>query len=218
MLLVGYSTLFAEDGVFSDVLWTFAYEYLLIGYLRIYPDNRLSRAMQTRGAAVLALLFTAAMTALRGVALWQETGGKAMQYLEYYRTALCSAPNLLCALAFFFWFKNLNIGSLRAVNTVASATLGVYIIHQTPAVIGILWNGIFHAAEHPGSAGYALFVIVTVFVACTGIDLLRSRLLIRRLEQTRWFVAVCRSGMISQPDLTKCCCAVIEAVPSCLYY
>lgn len=68
VLLVGYSTLFAEDGVFSDVLWTFAYEYLLIGYLRIYPDNRLSRAMQTRGAAVLALLFTVVMTALRGVA------------------------------------------------------------------------------------------------------------------------------------------------------
>ena len=43
-LLVGYSTLFAEDGVFSDVLWTFLYEYLLVGYLRRYPDNRLSGA------------------------------------------------------------------------------------------------------------------------------------------------------------------------------
>lgn len=194
VLLVGYSTLFAEDGVFSDVLWTFAYEYLLVGYLRLYPDNRLSRAMQSWQAPVLALLFTAALTALRGAALWQGVDGKPMQYLEYYRTALCSAPNLLCALAFFFFFKNLAIGSLPGINTVASATLGVYIIHQTPAVMGLLWNGIFHSAQHPGSAGYALFVIAGVFVACTVIDLVRSRLLIRRLEAGRWFLALCRKG------------------------
>lgn len=194
VLLVGYSTLFAEDGAFSDVLWTFAYEYLLIGYLRLYPDNRLSRAMQSWQAPVLAMLFTAALTALRGAALWQGVDGKPMQYLEYYRTALCSAPNLLCALAFFFFFKNLAIGTLPVINTVASATLGVYIIHQTPAVMGLLWNGIFHASQHPGSAGYALFVIAGVFVACTAIDLVRSRLLIRRLEAFRWFLALCRKG------------------------
>lgn len=194
VLLVGYSTLFAEDGVFSDVLWTFAYEYLLVGYLRLYPDNRLSRILQSWQAPALALLFTAALTALRGAALWQGMDGKAMQYLEYYRTALCSAPNLLCALAIFFFFKKLNIGSLPAVNGVASATLGVYIIHQTPAVMGLLWNGIFQSAQHPGSAGYALFVIACVFAAGTVIDLLRSRLLIRRLEASRWFLALCRKG------------------------
>lgn len=202
-LLVGYSTLFAEDGIFSDVLWTFLYEYLLVGYLRRYPDNRLARILQTWQAPVLALLFTAALTVLRGAAFWQGIGGKPMQYLEYYRTALCSAPNLLCALAFFFFFKNLTIGSLPAVNTVASATLGVYIIHQTPAVMGILWNGLFHAAEHPGSAGYALFVIVTIFAACTVIDLARSRLLIRPLERTRWFAGICRKGDALTEGLDK---------------
>lgn len=194
VLLVGYSTLFAEDGVFSDVLWTFAYEYLLVGYLRLYPHNRLSRILQSWQAPALALLFTAALTALRGAALWQGMDGKAMQYLEYYRTALCSAPNLLCALAIFFFFKKLNIGSLPAVNGVASATLGVYIIHQTPAVMGLLWNGIFQSAQHPGSAGYALFVIACVYGMGTAIDLVRSRLLIRRLEASRWFLALCRKG------------------------
>lgn len=203
ILLVGYPTLFAEDGIFSDVLWTFLYEYLLVGYLRRYPDNRLARILQTWQAPVLALLFTAALTALRGAALWQGIGGKPMQYLEYYRTALCSAPNLLCALAFFFFFKNLAMGSLPAVNTVASATLGVYIIHQTPAVMGLLWNGIFHAAEHLGSAGYALFVIVTIFAACTVIDLARSRLLLRPLERTHWFAALCRRGDALAEGLDK---------------
>lgn len=194
VLLVGYSTLFAEDGVFSDVLWTFVYEYLLVGYLRLYPDNALSRFLQKRRAALLALLFTVGLTVLRGAALWQGVGGKPMQYLEYYRTALCSAPNLFCALAFFFFFKNLPLGSVRAINTVSSATLGVYIIHQTPAVMGILWNGIFDSAQHPGSAWYALFVIASVFVGCAVIDLIRTRLLIRPLENTRLFAALCRKG------------------------
>ena len=65
-----------------------------------------------------------------------------MQYLEYYRTALGAAPNLLCALAFFFAFQKLRLGSVGAVNRLASATLGVYVIHQTPAVMGLLWTGL----------------------------------------------------------------------------
>ena len=192
--LVGYPTLFAEDGIFGDWLWSFVFLYLLVGYLRFYPDNRLSRLMQAPAAPWLALAFVAALTAGRGAAQWLGVGGKVMQYLEYYRTALGAAPNLLCALAFFFTFQKLRLGSVGAVNRLASATLGVYVIHQTPAVMGLLWTGLFRTADHAGSAGYALFVIAAVYLGCTAIDLARERLVMRPIRGSRWFAALCCRG------------------------
>ncbi|HJD22058.1 MAG TPA: acyltransferase [Candidatus Gemmiger faecigallinarum] len=194
VFLVGYPTLFAEDGIFGDWLWSFVFLYLLVGYLRFYPDNRLSRLMQAPAAPWLALAFVAALTAGRGAAQWLGVGGKVMQYLEYYRTALGAAPNLLCALAFFFAFQKLRLGSVGAVNRLASATLGVYVIHQTPAVMGLLWTGLFRTADHAGSAGYALFVIAAVYLGCTAIDLARERLVMRPIRDSRWFAALCRRG------------------------
>ena len=51
--LLVYPTLFAENGLTGDTAWMFLYEYLLIAYLRRYPDNRLTRLLQRRCAALL---------------------------------------------------------------------------------------------------------------------------------------------------------------------
>lgn len=203
VFLVGYPTLFAEDGVFGDSLWSFLFLYLLTGYLRFYPDNRLSRALQSGAAPWLALAFVVLLTAGRGTAQWMGLGGRAMQYLEYYRTALGAAPNILCALAFFFAFRRLRLGCIRPVNAIASATLGVYIIHQTPAVMGLLWTGIFHTQDHAGSAVHAMFVILAVYAGCTVIDLLRERLVMRPVRSSRWFAALCRRGDETLGQLDK---------------
>ena len=69
------------------------------------------------------------------------TDGKAFQYIAYYRTALGALPNLLAALALFYLFKGLSLGSVRWINALSGTTLGVYILHQIPAFRGFLWNG-----------------------------------------------------------------------------
>ena len=70
----------------------------------------------------------------------------------------------LAALALFHFFKNLDLGSNRFINGLAGTTLGVYILHQVPVLRDFLWNGIFHAQAHHGSAAYTLLVIVLTFV------------------------------------------------------
>lgn len=201
--LVGYPTLFAEDGIFGDWLWSFVFLYLLTGYLRFYPGSRLAKALRAPAAPWLALGFVALLTAGRGVTAWLGVGGKLAQYLEYYRTALGAAPNVLCALAFFFAAQRLRLGSVGWLNRLASATLGVYIIHQTPAVMGLLWTKLFHAPDHAGSALYALFVILAVYLGCTAIDLAREWLLMRPIRRSRWFAALCRLGDESLGQLDK---------------
>ena len=101
--LLVYPTLFAENGLTGDTAWMFLYEYLLIAYLRRYPDNRLTRLLQRRCAALLlGLGLPLVNTAVRAVLEMRGlTDGKAFQYIAYYRTALGALPNLLAALALF---------------------------------------------------------------------------------------------------------------------
>lgn len=204
--LVAYPTLFAEDGVVSDLAWMFLYEYLLAAYLRRYPDNRLSSLLRRRSVALLLgiglpLLNTAARAWLE----WQgQTDSKAFQYIAYYRTGLGALPNLLAALALFFLFQGLNLGNRRWINALAGTTLGVYILHQVPAFRDFLWNGIFQAQAHHGSAPYTLFVIAATFAGCALIDALRNRLVMRPLYGSRPFRMLCEKGDALAAKIQPC--------------
>lgn len=194
--LIVYPTLFGENGAVSDTAWMFLYEYLLIAYLRRWPDNRLAHLLQHRAAALgLGLELPLLNTILRAVLETRGlTDGKAFQYMAYYRTALGALPNLLAALALFYLFKGLDLGCVRWVNALAGTTLGVYILHQVPAFRGFLWNGLLQAEAHHGSVGYTLLAILAVFLGCAAVDALRTALVMRPLENTRLFKALCEKG------------------------
>ena len=204
--LMVYPTLFAEDGIVSDLAWMFLYEYLLAAYLRRYPDNRLSRLLRNRLAALLLgvglpLLNTAARAWLE----WQgQTEGKAFQYIAYYRTGLGALPNLLAALALFSLFQSLNLGSVRWINATAGTTLGIYILHQVPAFRDYLWNGIFQAQVHHGSVPYTLFVIVATFAGCAVVDGLRTQCLMKPLQDSRPFRFLCEKGDALAAQIQRC--------------
>ena len=188
--------LFGENGAVSDTAWMFLYEYLLIAYLRRWPDNRLAHLLQHRAAALgLGLGLPLLNTILRAVLETRGlTDGKAFQYMAYYRTALGALPNLLAALALFYLFKGLDLGCVRWVNALAGTTLGVYILHQVPAFRSFLWNGLLQAEAHHGSVGYTLLAILAVFLGCAAVDALRTALVMRPLENTRLFKALCEKG------------------------
>ena len=194
--LIVYPTLFGENGAVSDTAWMFLYEYLLIAYLRRWPDNRLAHLLQHRAAALgLGLGLPLLNTILRAVLETRGlTDGKAFQYMAYYRTALGALPNLLAALALFYLFKGLDLACVRWVNAPAGTTLGVYILHQVPAFRGFLWNSLLQAEAHHGSVGYTLLAILAVFLGCAAVDALRTALVMRPLENTRLFKALCEKG------------------------
>ena len=194
--LIVYPTLFGENGAVSDTAWMFLYEYLLIAYLRRWPDNRLAHLLQHRAAALgLGLGLPLLNTILRAVLETRGlTDGKAFQYMAYYRTALGALPNLLAALALFYLFKGLDLACGRWGNAPAGTTLGVYILHQVPAFRGFLWNGLLQAEAHHGSVGYTLLAILAVFLGCAAVDALRTALVMRPLENTRLFKVLCEKG------------------------
>ena len=173
--------------------------------LRRWPDNRLSRLLNRPAAAlVLGLGLPLANTAIRAVLEYRgATDSKAFQYIAYYRTALGALPGLLAALALFHFFKNWDLGSNRVVNALAGTTLGVYILHQVPVLRDFLWNGIFHAQAHHGSAGYTLLVIVLTFAGCAAIDALRTKFIMQPLQRSRAFTALCAKGDALAAEIAK---------------
>ena len=99
VLMAGYSTLFGEDGALSSSLFAFVWLYLFTGYLRLHPGCRADALLCRRGVQLaLGLGIPAALTAARTLALWQGAPERVSRYLEYWRTALGAAPNLLAAL------------------------------------------------------------------------------------------------------------------------
>lgn len=193
VLMAGYSTLFGEDGALSSSLFAFVWLYLFTGYLRLHPGYRADALLCRRGVQLaLGLGIPAALTAARTLALWQGAPERVGRYLEYWRTALGAAPNLLAALGLVWLFKSLPLGCRRGINALSGAALGVYILHQTPAFRDFLWNGVFHAAQHPGSFGYAVFVVLAVYLGGAVIDSVRDRLVMRPLLASRPVTALCR--------------------------
>ena len=192
--LIVYPTLFGENGAVSDTAWMFLYEYLLIAYLRRWPDNRLAHFAAPRGALGLGLGLPLLNTILRAVLETRGlTDGKAFQYMAYYRTALGALPNLLAALALFYLFKGLDLGCVRWVNALAGTTLGVYILHQVPAFRGLLWNGLLQAEAHHVGGVYAAYDFGRVPRLCGGGRPAHGTC-DAPLENTRLFKALCEKG------------------------
>ena len=63
------------------------------------------------------------------------------------------------------------------INIVASATFGVYLIHDNAIIRNLLWLDVFKNAQYQDSMfliPYSIIVIAIVYVVCTAIDLLRQ--------------------------------------------
>ena len=104
-----------------------------------------------------------------------SVGKKYHEFLEYLFMDLSSAFSVVFAAVAFFSFRQLDFSS-SFVNRVARNTLGVYIIHQTPVFIPVMWS-VFRVNDMLGSKCflfYELAVIAVVFAGCAIIDSLAS--------------------------------------------
>jgi hypothetical protein len=65
------------------------------------------------------------------------------------------------------------------INTIASATFGVYLIHDNNIIRSLLWIDWFNNAKYQDSLlliPYSVFVVTVVYVVCSAIDLLRQHI------------------------------------------
>ncbi|MFG6357353.1 MAG: acyltransferase [Acetatifactor sp.] len=188
-----YTTITTDLGFFSNDIWTLIFLYLLTGYLKKYVIGRpkAGRAFILFGLVWLCHTVGRAIAANYGMALLAD-------YCETYRARLQTIPNLLMAYSIFYAFLGLRINYSRIINTLASATLGVYCFHQVPVWYTYLWEHGFRSAVYNQTLHglkrmlYTLCSILAVWIIGTMIELIRTKMASLLIEDRKYCVNFCR--------------------------
>ena len=84
---------------------------------------------------------------------------------------------IVLSILIFTFFVKLQMGSISWINTIASTTIGIYLIHDNCYVRDILWTKLLSTErfyESPYLVLHAVICIVIVFIGACGIDMLRK--------------------------------------------
>ncbi len=162
----------------NSLLW-FIYLYSLAGYIRLHASKMNIKQLPVICFSLSALLII--LTFLSAV-VFDVLGTKASIFAEYanYFFGMQTLPILAISVLIFVGFLKINIGHKRMINIVASATFGVYLIHDHNSTRYFLWKNVFVGASYSESKiliPYSVLAIAIVFIACTIIELLRIYIL-----------------------------------------
>ena len=160
----------------NSLLW-FITLYCVAGYVRLFGLNPRFTAKSYIGFWVLfsALRY---LSCIILITLGTKIPFAASCSLFFYGQQ--SILTFLSALSLFLVFEKCNIGYVKWINVVASATFGVYLIHDNDIIRHFLWHDVFKNAQYQDSAfliPYSIIATAIVYVICTLIDLLRQRLI-----------------------------------------
>lgn len=153
-----------------DILVWFSFSYLFVGYYKRYLAQKIRIGKWKVLALTLLLYVVLVGTSMTQTGLLHKL---ANAYLGDYKTI----PNVLCAMGLFYFFQHTELGCNRVINWFAASAFAVYIIHQTPAFIPVLWKRIFQSeywTMSSYSVGFGLLVVFTVYFGCTLIDHVRK--------------------------------------------
>lgn len=159
----------------NSLLW-FVTLYAIAGYARLYGFNSI---YTTKKYFSLCGIFSAltyfssivfTMLSIRWSAL--------LEYTTYFY-GMQTISVLLISLTLFMAFATWKINYHRWINTLASATFGVYLIHDSSTVRSFIWGDIFQNSQYQNSLlliPYSILAVALVYTICTVIDLIRQQI------------------------------------------
>lgn len=170
----------------NSLLW-FVTLYSVAGYVRLFGLNPKFTA---KHYFIFWLLFSVLryLSCVSLIIIGTKVPFAAENSLRFYGTQ--SVLTFLSALSLFMCFETINMGNHKWINTIASATFGVYLIHDNDFVRPFLWQTLFKNAQYQDSLlliPYSIFVVAIVYVSCTLIDLIR-----KNTAERLWLKAVDR--------------------------
>ena len=159
----------------NSLLW-FVTLYGIAGYVNLYGGNQKlqSKHYFSLYFMVLIITYTVSTTFLFLGTKKEEWSTHAIDFFEIERL-----PILLMAITLFMGFATLKMNYHKWINMIASATFGVYLIHDSSYIRYYLWTNIFKINQYQDSTFlilYSILVVFILYVSCTMIDLIRKKL------------------------------------------
>lgn len=160
----------------NELLW-FMYLYSLIGYFKIYKNN-----IDISGSRCIVLALISVMITFASVIVFDIIGTRIRFLADHalFFSGMQSLLTVITAMLLVVGFSKINIGYKKHINVVASATFGVYLIHENNYIRPFLWERLFKNASYTDSnllIPYSIAVTLLVFVAATIIELARKNLI-----------------------------------------
>ncbi len=160
----------------NDFLW-FIYLYSVSAYIRLWKDESNLPCYKYHIYAIV----VAAVSFLI-VLLFDIIGIKISLFADNATIVYKGQSSfiLLISIFMFLGFKNLKIKHSKIINTISSATFGVYLIHENSLVRNFIWEDLFKSTGYSDTCliiPYSIGVIFLVYTACTIIELLRINLI-----------------------------------------
>lgn len=168
-------TFFKSEYAGNSLSW-FVTLYLMAGYIRIYGLNPIF----TRKHYLILFGFVSIITYILGIAfsvLCKKWSGVSSFIPNLYGQN--NLPVLLISMTLFLVFAKLKIRYHKWINVVASATFGVYLLHDHYLIRIVLWKQIFNNSLYQDSLifiPYSIVVVAIVYIVCTVIDLVRQQI------------------------------------------
>lgn len=113
------------------------------------------------------------------------------QYIQDIKTV----PNYICAFTIFTFFVSLEEKNNKIINYFASTSFGVYIFHQVPAFINILWYDIFQCNKWKFPEFMFLDTILTViivYIMGSVLDIIRKKFIERKFLNNKIANYLCK--------------------------
>lgn len=168
--------------ILNYITW-FCILYVVASYIRLYGIWR-SEDKMFWGGASLVLIIISVLSVLMMLS-WGISSGVRLDWslVMFFVSDSNKLLAFLVSISTFMFIKNIHIRQSKWINTIASCTFGVLLIHaNSDAMRQWLWKdtcdnvGFFHSSM---IYVHALCVPIIVFIACTIIDFCRQRFLER---------------------------------------
>lgn len=162
----------ANNEIVSNLAWWLAI-YFTAAYIRLYPEDFKSKLMPVIGIAFCLFI------------KYLELGSKFYEFRNGFYT-------YFLALFIFILFKNLNIKNSKMINVFASASFGVYLMHDD----SFLWKDLIKFLNYKYLFLIITGVVLLTIVSITILDLLRQYLFEKPLfkyltnKHASWFISI----------------------------
>lgn len=178
----------------NDLLW-FITLYAIAGYIRLYGLNDKFKLKHYWFSCFIFLAITYALGVI-GTLLGLKSGTIVYDSMYFFGQQKISV--LLISVSLFMAFATMKMNYHKSLNVIASATFGVYLIHDSDIIRPLLWNDMFKNATYQNTLmiiPYSIAVVTLVYVVCTVIDLIRQNV----FEKLFMMLVNKYSGLLMKP-------------------
>lgn len=163
----------------NNAVWFMAL-YIIASYIRLYPK----KIFENKRFWCIATLVCVLLSAMSVIVCSRLVGPMGKPVTSAWGFVMDSNTLLavLTGLSAFMLFRILDVPQSRIINTIASTTFGVLLIHSNGTAMRIwLWNDLLHTVESNatlwGGILHGVLSVIGVFAAASLIDLVRIRLI-----------------------------------------